>query len=44
MPRAVIRRGPADFVLPLEKIACALIGLVMVPGARALFGVERRSA
>lgn len=44
MPQAVIRRGAANFVLPLEKIACALISLVMVPGARALFGVERMPA
>jgi two-component system chemotaxis response regulator CheB len=44
MPQAVLRRGGADFVLPPEKISCALVSLVMVPGARALFGLERRSA
>jgi len=44
MPQAVIRSQAVDFVLPPEKIVCALVSLVMVPGARALFGVERRSA
>jgi hypothetical protein len=31
-------------VLPPEKISCALVSLVMVPGARALFGLAKRSA
>lgn len=40
MPRAVLLGGGADFVLPPEAIAAALVGLVMVPGAPALFGLE----
>ncbi len=44
MPRAVRDRGDAHFVLPLEKLAAALISLVMVPGAPALFGVPRQVA
>jgi two-component system chemotaxis response regulator CheB len=37
MPRAAIATGCADFVLPLERIADALITLTMVPGASDLF-------
>jgi two-component system chemotaxis response regulator CheB len=44
MPEAAIRSGAVDFVLPPERISCALVSLVMVPGTRALFGVERLSA
>lgn len=44
MPQSALRRGVVDFVLPPERIPAALVSLVTVPGARALFGVERRSA
>lgn len=44
MPRAVLDRGDAHFVLPLEKLAAALISLIMVPGAPTLFGVSGRVA
>jgi two-component system chemotaxis response regulator CheB len=44
MPQATIRRGAADFVLAPESIPSALVSLVMVPGVRALFGLERRPA
>jgi two-component system, chemotaxis family, protein-glutamate methylesterase/glutaminase len=37
MPSAAIATGCADFVLPLERIADALITLSMVPGANDLF-------
>lgn len=40
MPEAAIRSGAVDFVLPPETLASALVSLVMVPGARALFGVR----
>ncbi|HEU4411302.1 MAG TPA: chemotaxis protein CheB [Polyangiaceae bacterium] len=39
MPRAAIATGCVDFVLPLERIASALVTLVMVPGAAELFKV-----
>ncbi len=42
MPGTVRDQGDAHFVLPLEKMAAALISLVMVPGAPALFGVPRQ--
>ena len=41
MPLAAIRRGAVDFVLPPVVIAHALVSLVTVPGAPALFGVAR---
>ena len=41
MPQAAIATGAADFVLPLPAIARALVTLVMVPGATALFCVPR---
>lgn len=37
MPHAVLLGGGADFVLPPENIASALVSLVMVPGALSLF-------
>ena len=39
MPGAAIRTGAVDFVLPLNKIAAALISLVMVQGAAEFFKV-----
>jgi two-component system chemotaxis response regulator CheB len=39
MPAAAIRSRSVDFVLPLERIAPALISLCMVPGAASLFAV-----
>jgi len=36
MPDAAIRTGAIDFVLPLEKIAAALVTLVMVQGATSV--------
>jgi len=39
MPTAAIRSGCVDFVLPLERIAPALVALTMAPGANALFRV-----
>ncbi len=40
MPRSVLVTGGADFVLPLRRIAHALVSLVMVPRlSAALFGV-----
>jgi two-component system chemotaxis response regulator CheB len=39
MPAAAIRTGSADFVLPPERIAPALVSLVMAPGANSLFRV-----
>jgi two-component system chemotaxis response regulator CheB len=42
MPGAAIRTGAVDFVLPLNKIASALISLVMVEGAAELFRVVPR--
>jgi two-component system chemotaxis response regulator CheB len=44
MPVAAIRTGCADFVLPLHRIAPALVALVMAQGAAALFAVPRRPA
>lgn len=44
MPQSALRSGAVDFVLPPDRIAHALVSLVMVPGARALFGVQRLSA
>ena len=41
MPGTAIRRGNADFVLPLDAIPAALVTLVMVPGARSLFQTGR---
>jgi two-component system chemotaxis response regulator CheB len=40
MPLAAIGYGCVDLVLPPDKIVCALVSLVMVPGVRALFGFE----
>ncbi len=39
MPAAAIRTGCADFVLPLHRMAPALVTLVMAQGAAALFAV-----
>ena len=39
MPTASIATGCADFVLPIQRIADALITLTMVPGATELFSV-----
>jgi two-component system, chemotaxis family, protein-glutamate methylesterase/glutaminase len=44
MPGTVKSRGDAHFVLPLEAMAPALISLVMVPGATALFGIPAPQA
>jgi two-component system chemotaxis response regulator CheB len=45
MPRAALRASGANLVLPLEKIAPALIALTMTPGAATLFagGSHRHS-
>jgi two-component system, chemotaxis family, protein-glutamate methylesterase/glutaminase len=37
MPSAALATGKIDFVLPIDKIASALVSFVMVPGAAALF-------
>jgi two-component system chemotaxis response regulator CheB len=37
MPSAALATGSVDFVLPAPTIACALVSLVMVRGAAALF-------
>jgi two-component system chemotaxis response regulator CheB len=37
MPSAAIHTGGVDLILPLDKIAAALIALTMVPGAAQLF-------
>lgn len=39
MPASVLAAGACDFVLPLERLAHALVGLAAVPGAAALFGL-----
>ena len=39
MPLATMRSGRVDFVLPLERIACAVIVLCMVPGGAGWFRV-----
>jgi two-component system chemotaxis response regulator CheB len=44
MPRAAYKTGDYDFILPLEKIAPALVALVSVPGAADLFRVHRHIA
>ncbi len=44
MPGSVIREELARFVLPLDKLAPALVSLVMVPGSPALFGLSRQVA
>lgn len=41
MPRAVLRAGAADLILPLDKIASAIIAFGLVPGAAELFRGER---
>jgi two-component system chemotaxis response regulator CheB len=41
MPQSVIERGDADFVLPLHRIADAVVSLVSVPGIASLFGARR---
>jgi two-component system chemotaxis response regulator CheB len=41
MPAAAIAAGAADFVLPLERIASAVVALAMVPGAADFFRVRR---
>lgn len=38
MPKAVIRTGVVNFILPPEVIGAALVSLAMVPGASELFG------
>jgi two-component system chemotaxis response regulator CheB len=43
MPAAALRTGCADFVLPLHRIAPALVTLVMAQGAAALFAVPSAS-
>jgi two-component system chemotaxis response regulator CheB len=42
LPAAVVATGCADFVLPLEAIADALVSLAMVPGASELFRTNAR--
>lgn len=37
MPSAALATGSVDFVLPATTITCALVSLVMVRGAAALF-------
>lgn len=44
MPGGVAGQRLARFVLPLDKLAPALVSLVMVPGSHALFGVTRQVA
>jgi hypothetical protein len=44
MPRTAIVRGAVDLVLPPPALSAALVSLVAVPGVRALFGLERRTA
>lgn len=39
MPQAVLLDSGADFVLPPEAIARALVSLVMAPSSKALFGL-----
>ena len=39
MPRAAIATGQVDFVIPLNRMAAALVTLVMVPGAADFFRV-----
>jgi two-component system chemotaxis response regulator CheB len=39
MPRAAIATGQVDFALPIERIAAALVAMVMVPGAAEFFRV-----
>lgn len=39
MPVAAIGTRSIDFVLPIDRIAPALVSLCMVPGAADLFGV-----
>jgi two-component system chemotaxis response regulator CheB len=41
LPQAALRSGSADLVLSLESIAPALVSLVTVPGAAALFGLSK---
>ncbi len=43
MPRAAMRRGAAHLALPPAALAAALVGLVAVPGAAALFGLGARA-
>lgn len=43
MPHATLCATEVDFVLPLEKIAAALVSLVMAPGAAMLFRVTLSS-
>jgi two-component system chemotaxis response regulator CheB len=40
MPSAAIATGSVDFILPVNRIAAALITLVMAPGAAAFFQVS----
>jgi two-component system, chemotaxis family, protein-glutamate methylesterase/glutaminase len=44
MPLAAIRTGAVDFVLPVPKIAAALVSLVMVPGVADYLQVKRSAA
>ena len=39
MPSSAIATGCVDFVLPLHRIATALVALTMAPGAAELFTV-----
>jgi two-component system chemotaxis response regulator CheB len=39
MPRAAIATGQVDFVLPIGRIAAALVTMIMVPGAAEFFRV-----
>jgi two-component system chemotaxis response regulator CheB len=42
MPGSVVAEGQADFVLPITKIAPALVSLIMVPGTTEFFGLPKR--
>jgi two-component system chemotaxis response regulator CheB len=44
MPRAAIRTGCVDLVLPLEAIGPAIVALVMAPGAATYLRVPLRAA
>ena len=44
MPRAAIRTGCVDLVLPLEVIGPAIVALVMAPGAATYLRVPLRAA
>jgi two-component system chemotaxis response regulator CheB len=44
MPAAALSRGAVHVTLPPAAIAAALVGLVAVPGVRALFGLDAHAA